>query len=85
MIGAPLTKLRQVRGNRIAMVFQEPMTSLNPLHTSRRRSRSVADAPGHGRRGRARHRSNLHVVGMGDPARLASYPHQLSGGSASAS
>src|SRR3954447_14855257 len=33
MVGAPPARLRQVRGNRIAMIFQEPMTSLNPLHT----------------------------------------------------
>src|SRR6202051_4449436 len=32
LIGAPTERLRQIRGNRIAMVFQEPMTSLNPLH-----------------------------------------------------
>src|ERR1700716_1958564 len=33
LVGAPPERLRRVRGNRIAMVFQEPMTSLNPLHT----------------------------------------------------
>src|SRR5690348_15760653 len=33
LVGAPPVRLREVRGNRVAMVFQEPMTSLNPLHT----------------------------------------------------
>src|SRR5215467_15888275 len=36
LVGAAPARLRQVRGNRIAMVFQEPMTSLNPLHTLER-------------------------------------------------
>ena len=36
LVGAPQARLRQVRGNRVAMIFQEPMTSLNPLHTLER-------------------------------------------------
>ena len=33
VVGAPPRRLRQIRGNRVSMIFQEPMTSLNPLHT----------------------------------------------------
>jgi microcin C transport system ATP-binding protein len=76
-------RLRQVRGARITMVFQEPMTSLNPLHTIERQIGEILEL--HGMRGqdaiRARVVELLAEVGIPDPrARLGAYPHQLSGG-----
>jgi microcin C transport system ATP-binding protein len=76
-------EIRQVRGNDITMVFQEPMTSLNPLHTV---ERQIAEVLGihHGLSGRAatqRVVELLSEVGIPEPeSRLKSYPHQLSGG-----
>ena len=76
-------KMRALRGGRISMVFQEPMTSLSPLHT-------IGDQIGealrfhHGCGGgecRARTEALLYRVGFKDPARsLHSYPFELSGG-----
>ncbi len=76
-------KLREVRGNEITMVFQEPMTSLNPLHTIEKQIGEILAL--HGMRGedklRARVIELLEEVGIPDPAtRLSAYPHQLSGG-----
>ena len=76
-------KLRQVRGNEITMVFQEPMTSLNPLHSIEKQIGEILAL--HGMRGedklRARVIELLEEVGIPDPAtRLSAYPHQLSGG-----
>jgi len=75
--------LREIRGNAVTMVFQEPMTSLNPLHTIARQIGEILEL--HGMRGEARIRARtvdlLAEVGIPDPqARLAAYPHQLSGG-----
>jgi microcin C transport system ATP-binding protein len=75
--------LRQIRGNKISMIFQEPMTSLNPLHTIERQvgevlkiHRGLSD-----RAARARSLDLLDKVGIDDPkGRLDCYPHQLSGG-----
>jgi microcin C transport system ATP-binding protein len=75
--------LRSVRGNNISMIFQEPMTSLNPLHTIEQQvgeilkiHRGLSD-----RAARERVLDLLGKVGIDDPkGRLASYPHQLSGG-----
>ena len=75
--------LRAIRGNKISMIFQEPMTSLNPLHTIEQQvgevlkiHRGLSD-----RAARARVLDLLDKVGIDDPeGRLASYPHQLSGG-----
>jgi microcin C transport system ATP-binding protein len=75
--------MRRVRGDDITMVFQEPMTSLNPLHTVERQvgeilrlHRAVSN-----RDARARTLELLDLVGIRDArSRLASYPHQLSGG-----
>jgi microcin C transport system ATP-binding protein len=75
--------LRQVRGNKISMIFQEPMTSLNPLHTIEQQvgevlkiHRSMSD-----KAAREQVLDLLEKVGIDDPeGRLQSYPHQLSGG-----
>jgi microcin C transport system ATP-binding protein len=72
-----------VRGDRIAMVFQEPMTSLNPLHTIEKQVSEVLfvhKALGRGA-ARARTLELLRLVGLPDAEhRLGAYPHQLSGG-----
>jgi microcin C transport system ATP-binding protein len=77
-------EIREVRGANITIIFQEPMTSLNPLHTIERQITEVlllhGRANGNGGT-RARVIELLTQVGIPDPAaRLASYPHQLSGG-----
>jgi microcin C transport system ATP-binding protein len=79
----PSEALRRIRGDKISMIFQEPMTSLNPLHM-------IEDQVGEvlkihrglsGRAAKARVIDLLNRVGIEDPeSRLASYPHQLSGG-----
>ena len=83
MIGASRADLLTVRGARVGMIFQEPMTSLNPLHTIRKqvsetlivhRSMSKAEA-------RSRTLELLNRVGLPDPERrLDAWPHELSGG-----
>ena len=83
MIGAAEEALRAVRGNDISFIFQEPMTSLNPLHTLEKQLReSIELHQGlRGDRVRARILDLLHKVGIRDPeTRLGAYPHQLSGG-----
>ncbi|WP_424985527.1 ABC transporter ATP-binding protein [Microbulbifer sp. S227A] len=83
MIGAPERLLRKVRGNDISFIFQEPMTSLNPLHTIERQlSESLALHQGlAGQAARDRILDLLTKVGIRDPeTRLGAYPHQLSGG-----
>jgi microcin C transport system ATP-binding protein len=75
--------MRQVRGNDIAIVFQEPMTSLNPLHTIEKQIGEVLllHRGLTGTSARARTLELLTQVGIPDPeTRLGSYPHQLSGG-----
>ena len=83
MIGAFPRTLRGVRGNKVAMIFQEPMTSLNPLHTIEKQVRealiihkgmTVAQA-------RPRVLELLDLVGIRNAEqRLNAYPHELSGG-----
>ncbi len=83
MIGADQATLRQVRGNDISFIFQEPMTSLNPLHTIERQlGESLALHQGvRGKEARKRILELLHKVGIYDPeTRLNDYPHTLSGG-----
>ncbi len=83
MIGASNKTLRQVRGNDISFIFQEPMTSLNPLHTIERQlSESLALHQGvRARDARGRILELLHKVGIHNPeTRLNDYPHTLSGG-----
>ncbi len=76
-------EIRKVRGNDITIIFQEPMTSLNPLHTIEKQISEILLLH-QGLTGvvaRARIVELLGHVGIPDPAsRLASYPHQLSGG-----
>jgi len=83
LLAAGEEEMRRIRGDRIAMVFQDPMTSFNPVHRigeqlveqiRAHREVSVAEA-------RARAVELLDTVGIPDPeARAASYPHELSGG-----
>ena len=83
MIGASDKRLRKVRGNDISFIFQEPMTSLNPLHTLEKQiTESLELHQGlTGDEARARIIELLERVGIHDAAsRLTAYPHQLSGG-----
>ena len=83
MIGAPERDLRRVRGNDISMIFQEPMTSLNPLHTIEQQIAEGLELH-RGLSGKALSSmvlELLHAVGIREPEkRLKAYPHQLSGG-----
>ncbi|MEE4235178.1 MAG: ABC transporter ATP-binding protein [Anderseniella sp.] len=75
--------LRRVRGNDITMIFQEPMTSLNPLHTVERQIGEILEVHQGLREEAARKRTLelLDKVGIRDAeSRLGAYPHQLSGG-----
>jgi len=83
MVGASPAQLRATRGNDISFVFQEPMTSLNPLHTLEKQLRESIELH-QGLKGdalRARIVELLTKVGIPDAeSRLGAYPHQLSGG-----
>jgi microcin C transport system ATP-binding protein len=83
LLTAPEREIRRVRGNDITIIFQEPMTSLNPLHTIEKQIREILllHRGMTGPAARARIIELLGQVGIPDPAsRLGSYPHQLSGG-----
>jgi len=83
MIGADERTLRRVRGNDISFIFQEPMTSLNPLHTIEKQlGEALALHQGvMGEDARGRILDLLNKVGIRDAeTRLGAYPHQLSGG-----
>ncbi|MFT6607674.1 MAG: microcin C transport system ATP-binding protein [Halocynthiibacter sp.] len=83
MVGADEKALRKVRGNDISFIFQEPMTSLNPLHTIEKQlAESLSLHQGlRGDAARNRILELLVKVGIHDPeSRLGAYPHQLSGG-----
>jgi microcin C transport system ATP-binding protein len=76
-------EIRSIRGNDISIIFQEPMTSLNPLHTIESQIGEVLRLHNDisGRLVRERTLELLTQVGIPDPqTRLGSYPHQLSGG-----
>ncbi|MBW8301478.1 MAG: ABC transporter ATP-binding protein [Hydrogenophaga sp.] len=83
LMTAPERELRAVRGNDITMIFQEPMTSLNPLHNIEKQIGEIlalhqAIA---GQTARERTLELLRQVGIRDPQkRLSAYPHELSGG-----
>ncbi|MDD9744212.1 MULTISPECIES: ABC transporter ATP-binding protein [Marinovum] len=83
MVHADDKTLRQIRGNDISFIFQEPMTSLNPLHTLEKQLRESMELHQQvtGAEARARIIDLLNKVGIRDPEdRLTAYPHQLSGG-----
>ena len=83
LLDADERDLRRVRGDDITMIFQEPMTSLNPLHTIERQiaeiltmHQGMSDSAA-----RTRTLELLHQVGIREPEkRLGAYPHQMSGG-----
>ncbi len=83
LVSAPESRLREIRGDDVAMIFQEPMTSLNPVYTV---GDQIAEAlrlhRGMGRKAaRAAAAEALREVGIPEPGqRLREYPHQLSGG-----
>ncbi len=83
IVGAPKKAMQRLRGDRISMVFQEPMTSLNPLHSIEKQVNEVLIL--HKGMGAAAARNRtlelLRLVGIPDPEkRLDAYPHELSGG-----
>ena len=83
LIGAPPETMRQLRGGRVSMIFQEPMTSLNPLHSIEKQIGESLMLHGNIPRAEARDRivELLRLVQLPDAAgRLDALPHQLSGG-----
>ena len=83
ILAADEKRLRQIRGGRIGMIFQEPMTSLNPLHNIERQISEVLELHQalKSNRIQARILELLDMVGIPNPAeRLKAYPHELSGG-----
>ena len=83
LLGMSENEIRGIRGNDISIIFQEPMTSLNPLHTIGAQIGEILQLHSGMRGTKARERTLelLTQVGIPEPeTRLASYPHQLSGG-----
>ena len=83
LVGASPADLLAIRGSRVTMIFQEPMTSLNPLHTVARQVSETLIVHRHmsARAARGRVVELLHLVGLPEAEeRLGAYPHQLSGG-----
>jgi len=83
IVGAPKAVLQRLRGDRISMVFQEPMTSLNPLHTIEKQVNEVLFLHKglSATQARVRTLELLHMVGIPEAEkRLGAYPHELSGG-----
>jgi microcin C transport system ATP-binding protein len=83
LLHLPEAEIRRVRGNDITIIFQEPMTSLNPLHTIEKQIGEILllHSGLTGQAARERTIELLSQVGIPDPQmRLKSYPHQLSGG-----
>ncbi|MBS9719327.1 ABC transporter ATP-binding protein [Tianweitania sp. BSSL-BM11] len=83
LLGANENALRKVRGNDVTMIFQEPMTSLNPLHTIEQQIGEILKLHQGMRDAQAKERTLelLREVGIREPEkRLSAYPHQLSGG-----
>ena len=83
LIGAPASRMQKIRGDRIAIIFQEPLTSLNPLHTIEKQIGEILFLHKNLDKAAARARiiELLTEVGLPDvEERLGAYPHQLSGG-----
>jgi microcin C transport system ATP-binding protein len=83
LLKASEQELRRVRGDDITMIFQEPMTSLNPLHAIEKQIGEILELHKgiSGQAARARTLELLHQVGIREPEkRLKAYPHELSGG-----
>ena len=83
LLSLPAEELSSVRGQEVAMIFQDPMTSLNPVFTVEKQLGEVLRLRFGMDKRAARARSNemLRTVGIPDPeARLGAYPHELSGG-----
>ncbi len=83
LVKLPEPEMRNVRGARIAMIFQEPMTSLNPVFTIGSQIAEAIRLHQNASRREARERAieGLRMVGIADPERrVDDYPHQLSGG-----
>ena len=83
ILGLTSEEVSKIRGKEISMIFQDPMTSLNPVFTVERQMGEVLKLRSGLGKAEARKRSAemLRTVGIADPeARLAAYPHELSGG-----
>ena len=83
LMGAAEKRLRNVRGDRISMIFQEPLTSLNPLHSVEKQiGETLALHKGlRGEAAKARTLELMELVGLDDVSkRFSAYPHELSGG-----
>jgi microcin C transport system ATP-binding protein len=83
LMGAPEPVMEGIRGDRISMIFQEPMTSLNPLHTIEKQVGEIIHLHRDLDRKKTRERiiELLYLVGLSEAeTRLDAYPHQLSGG-----
>ena len=83
LIGAPSSRMQQIRGDRIAIIFQEPLTSLNPLHTIEKQVGEILFLHKNLDKAAARARIIELLTEVGLPnveERLNAYPHQLSGG-----
>ncbi|WP_274363015.1 ABC transporter ATP-binding protein [Paenibacillus thermotolerans] len=83
LVGLPEKQLRSMRGNRMAMIFQDPMTSLNPVKTIGSQLIEVSTRHQKLSKGEARLKAIelLHSVGIPSPeARIDQYPHEFSGG-----
>ncbi|HEU5184555.1 MAG TPA: ABC transporter ATP-binding protein [Gemmatimonadaceae bacterium] len=83
LLELPEHEMRRIRGNRVAMIFQEPMTSLNPVFTVGEQIAEVARVHANASRREAWDRAveMLQLTGIPSPAeRAKEYPHQLSGG-----
>ncbi len=83
LVGAPERRLRELRGGKVSMIFQEPLTSLNPLHSIERQISEVLFV--HKRMAKAKARDRvvelLHLVGLGEAvSRMHALPHEFSGG-----